>query len=300
MKSILYSNRNYGGAEIYVRMLKKTCSVDYQCIQGNGLRAYIKMLWLKEDLILHDVRAGFLALLRFSRKDIVIIHGPGFSVLIMNVFLVMSFFRNIEVLFANEDIMNRAWYKGEHWSVLSNISSINVESSLAGSDFIYVGRLTENKGVKALVDYWKESGRPEVLHIVGDGDLLQRLNTLDNNNIVFHGARDHNYIGNLIENSVKYYISFSKREGFSLSLIEALSAGLVPVVVEMPSQMFVSQNLGGFLIDRELSNIDYVIDNSKLNNKEIKEKVILWFTEYEKKSEFKTFWESKISLRLEK
>jgi glycosyltransferase involved in cell wall biosynthesis len=58
-------------------------------------------------------------------------------------------------------------------------------------DFMYVGRLTEEKGIRVLLDAWQASRPDGRLHIVGDGPLRAEVDGVAkvDRSIVFHGRK---------------------------------------------------------------------------------------------------------------
>jgi len=118
---------------------------------------------------------------------------------------------------------------------------------------IYVGRLTQEKGIKTLIDAWKIWGleAPE-LRIVGDGILLKELKSKSINlNISF--------LGNLNEISVHQQISNSKLliipseciEGCPLSLLEAYSYATPVAVSDLgPLPQFIQNGNNGVIFEQ--------------------------------------------------
>lgn len=109
---------------------------------------------------------------------------------------------------------------------------------------VYVGRFAANKGLDKLVDTFEVLATkvPEArLHIVGndfDG-LLPRLQTrisaLSNGDkIQVHLGLSDEGIRGVMENC-SLFVSASEYEGFGQTVVEAMSAGLVPIVSRIPS-----------------------------------------------------------------
>ena len=88
------------------------------------------------------------------------------------------------------------------------------------------------------------------------------------------------------------YISLSFREGLSLSLLESLSSGLIPIVANIPSQQFILNKYGFALIEKDLSNLEGLVDNN-LSQEEIKRKIEgikLTYKNNNINDEFKEYW----------
>lgn len=95
-------------------------------------------------------------------------------------------------------------------------------------DFIYVARWHEQKNYNYLLEYWKWLNEKQKLNktlvCVGVGDKHKELHKeYSKCNIEF--IPKHSKIEDLLMSS-NYYINFSKYEGFSNSILEALSCGL--------------------------------------------------------------------------
>jgi alpha-1,3-mannosyltransferase len=110
--------------------------------------------------------------------------------------------------------------------------------------FVYFGRFSQNKGLLELIDTFDVLAR-EVdgahLHLMGrdwDGLLPQmreRIETLQReDSITIHERPADTEIAEVMAQS-SFFVSASRYEGFGLTLVEAMSAGLIPVVSEIPS-----------------------------------------------------------------
>jgi glycosyltransferase involved in cell wall biosynthesis len=98
--------------------------------------------------------------------------------------------------------------------------------------FVYVGRLTKEKGISTLIEAWKIWGKyaPE-LRVIGDGFLFEELKYKSTNlNIKFLGKLDDSSVQFNISNSKLLIIPSECIEGCPLSLIEAFAYG-TPVAV---------------------------------------------------------------------
>jgi L-malate glycosyltransferase len=104
--------------------------------------------------------------------------------------------------------------------------------------FLFVGRLSEEKNARRVSDAVMavESSRPIEMHFLGDGPQRAELETraLENQRektrIVFHG-RVHDVFSHLA--SAHFLILVSESEGLSNALLEAASAGVVPVLSQV-------------------------------------------------------------------
>jgi alpha-1,3-mannosyltransferase len=108
-----------------------------------------------------------------------------------------------------------------------------------GSDFIYIGRLAQNKNIPGLLSVFaamKARGVTGRLHIVGPAwdvdmnELITKANALSlKDDVIFHGSLEFNAIRNILP-QCGFFISASKFEGFGMSMLEAMGAGLIPLV----------------------------------------------------------------------
>jgi glycosyltransferase involved in cell wall biosynthesis len=114
---------------------------------------------------------------------------------------------------------------------------------------LFVGRLRAAKGVESLLEAFAiiHARRPRaLLHIVGDGLLRRALESRAtvlgiDGSVVFHGFVDEETKTRLLQ-SCSVYLSASRFEGFGLPVVEAMAAGAVPVVSDIPAHRYVFQD----------------------------------------------------------
>ena len=122
--------------------------------------------------------------------------------------------------------------------------------------FVFMGRLDDNKGIKFLVDTWKDIKDYE-LHIYGDGnnkDYVEQV-TSKNNTIRYYGFKDQETIYNDLIHSEALIISSESYEGFPMSIAESYSIG-VPVL---------SSNIGNHasIVTKSKAGCLYELHNEK-------------------------------------
>lgn len=114
-------------------------------------------------------------------------------------------------------------------------SQVRKELGLKNSDIVYVygGVVNSRKRVLELVKmFCKTNNENEYLLIVGDGPLLDECKKNANDKVKFVGFKN-----NIIDyfDASDIYVSYSSAEGFSISLIEAFSSGLLCLISDIPS-----------------------------------------------------------------
>ncbi len=241
--NVLWSGRSFGGAEIYVETMRRNWGCEIIALQTLSA---VEMLRLMRDIafgrntyVFHDLRAALLGFLRPTRKYITVIHGPGQRQGLTRAVIRAQAFTQKAIVLVSDDIYpNRS---NDRVFVLENFSSAGIKATDQSADAVFVGRVTRAKCVDKTVAFWHRYQPGGILHIIGDGDLLPELRTryeIEGSNIRFHGAMPHEQITK-IASTCRFYVSFSDREGLSLSLLEAMDGGLIPLVTNLPSQRFV-------------------------------------------------------------
>lgn len=109
-----------------------------------------------------------------------------------------------------------------------------------GADFVYIGRLAEHKRVDRVIEMFarlrNDHKLAATLHIIGpEWDV--KIASLEEiarkagiaGDVVFHGETSHDDMKAIVSRC-GYFLSASTYEGFGMSMVEAMSAGLVPFV----------------------------------------------------------------------
>lgn len=106
--------------------------------------------------------------------------------------------------------------------------------------------------IKKLIDL----GYNLKLHIIGTGSQKENMETLVknlniSNYVKFHGRIKHRRVSELLA-FADVYISLTKTEGVSMSLIEAMAIGLYPIVSNLNgNKIWINDNENGNLIDNK-------------------------------------------------
>ncbi|MCD8538403.1 MAG: glycosyltransferase family 4 protein [Leadbetterella sp.] len=115
--------------------------------------------------------------------------------------------------------------------------------------FLYVGRLSEEKGVRQLLHAFNRADAPP-LHIVGDGPLRYLLSDLVNPRIRLLGYISREKLGQHIAGSRGVVIPSICLEGFPLAMLEGFSLK-TPVILsrEVAAGEIIDDGKNGFMID---------------------------------------------------
>lgn len=119
------------------------------------------------------------------------------------------------------------------------------------NDMLYIGRIASHKNLTALIDRFVEADPPGRLHLVGqdfDGTLAQLQARKLPEKVVFHGGVETAAIADLAARC-RYFVSASSFEGFGLSAVEAMGAGLIPILNDIPPFRALVEEHGGYVID---------------------------------------------------
>jgi glycosyltransferase involved in cell wall biosynthesis len=99
----------------------------------------------------------------------------------------------------------------------------------AGGYALFVGRLTETKGVQVLLEAWSKLRRPIPLKIVGDGDLRDRVTAAASGPIEHLGRRSSAEVARLMGDAAALIFPSVWYEGLPKTILEAFAAG-TPVI----------------------------------------------------------------------
>ncbi len=142
-------------------------------------------------------------------------------------------------------------------NVLSNYETASLKEYGKREDFyLYVGRLSIEKGIHHLIEAFKKNGKK--LLIVGDGDLVEYVKETISDNIQYLGAMSKDQVLNLYARCKALIFPSLWIEGMPMTIIEALSKGTIPIVAtSVNTTLMIQPGQNGFLY--EAGNIDDLI-----------------------------------------
>jgi len=97
----------------------------------------------------------------------------------------------------------------------------------ASPRFVFVGRLSEEKGIETLINAWKTIPWP--IDIYGDGPLLEELRSTGLDTLTVHGAQPANIVAQAMREATALIVPSRWYEGFPMVVVEAYSQGL-PII----------------------------------------------------------------------
>jgi alpha-1,3-mannosyltransferase len=135
----------------------------------------------------------------------------------------------------------------------------NCAAKSATRTLIYFGRLAKNKRIPALIALLAELRKisPEWSLIIAGGEVEETVADLEGlargfvvgDAVVFFESPSDADLRRLIEKA-SYYVSLSAYEGFGITVAEAMSAGLVPILSDIaPFREFVRRAGAGLIVD---------------------------------------------------
>jgi len=110
-----------------------------------------------------------------------------------------------------------------------------------GGYALYIGRLSEEKGIDILFKAWENSGYP--LKIVGDGPLKAVAKSKHNGNTVHYlGRKDKSEVIELVKNADFIIMPSTWYETFGMVIIEAFACGTPVIVSKLGSLQHIVQD----------------------------------------------------------
>lgn len=146
--------------------------------------------------------------------------------------------------------------------------------------FIFVGRLTESKGILKILDFFTQENKKNMtINFVGDGDLADKVKKASEKyeNILFSGyVNDKKKLAKLYQKSNFLLLPSIKQknweEVFGMVMIEAMACGVVPIATNhIGPKEIIKDQTNGYIISEnqfnsELNKILLNMTTSKYNN----------------------------------
>lgn len=129
-------------------------------------------------------------------------------------------------------------------------------------DFVFIGRLEDEKGVQRILNAFSVLKHPRIgkLHFVGDGpkrpiyEDFTLKHSMDN--VIFHGYLTRNEINVLLEKTHVFLLPSYASEGFPKVIAEAANYGVIPIVSDVSSiGQYVLDGRNGFIVKDANENI---------------------------------------------
>lgn len=140
-------------------------------------------------------------------------------------------FNRIDRFLAVSDFMRRkhieAGIPSDRITIQRNFATAEPRRTGSGEYFLYVGRLSAEKGLSALIRLW--TAIPAPLLIVGEGPQLDELRALAGPNVTFRGSVPGSEVPQLLRSARALVVPSQWYEGTPRSVIESYAVG-VPVL----------------------------------------------------------------------
>ncbi|NLL27925.1 MAG: glycosyltransferase family 4 protein [Bacteroidales bacterium] len=150
-------------------------------------------------------------------------------------------------------------------TTIANFASIEISENPVKENIIYSNRLMKklyriDRVIQAFAVFLKNEERKDwKLIIAGTGEELATLQKLSKSlniadNIEFTGWLNHNENKSIYEQA-RIFVSIPESDGTSISLLEAMGAGCIPIVSDLPANReWITHSENGFIVNDFKSN----------------------------------------------
>ncbi|MBB5642397.1 glycosyltransferase family 4 protein [Cryobacterium roopkundense] len=162
----------------------------------------------------------------------------------------------------------RGLYEGfglpaEKISLIPNfVDDVGFTRSTPGTDWVYIGRLTEEKGIANLIKHWPET---HTLRIYGDGPLREHVESeaQARGNVTYLGRLEHDAVAGVLAGARGLVFPSEWAEGgIPLSYVEALAAGRMVVAMAGSSGADDLEAAGAGSIFRDWAGLAAALDEA--------------------------------------
>jgi glycosyltransferase involved in cell wall biosynthesis len=167
------------------------------------------------------------------------------------------------------EVMSNSVLKGIESVVINNPVAPPAWTSPGVRDFLFVGRLTHEKGIRLLLEAWAMAETDWTLHIAGEGPLarevIEAARTLPR--IEYHGAVSPSKIAELRHRTAVACVPALWDEPFGLVIAEAYASGQAVIATRHGAfPEIVREDLGELLDDDPASWAKALSTHSHLKN----------------------------------
>jgi len=137
-----------------------------------------------------------------------------------------------------------------------NEQELPLYSGIRENKIVGIGRMTNQKNFRLLIDAFADFVKickNYELHIYGDGELRENLESMVKKNFLSEKVFFHGYVDNIVEQIYKYkmYVSTSNFEGISNAMLETMAMGIPVICTDCPvggARMIIEDSVNGILI----------------------------------------------------
>jgi glycosyltransferase involved in cell wall biosynthesis len=199
-----------------------------ECVQGTPYHAVLHACY-------RDSRVGSLAVARMIDTH----RRQGTWATKVDRFIVLTEFgkeKFIEAGFPSEKLMVKPNF--------INVEDFEASSSVVRKNALFVGRISQEKGIRTLLEAWKNLDIP--LRIIGDGPLLELVNKTATKYVTVLGKKTQNEVAEEMVSAAFLVMPSEWYEGFPMVIVEAFARGL-PVIASRLGAMgeIVEDNVRG-------------------------------------------------------
>ena len=179
--------------------------------------------------------------------------------------------------FNKEKLLNLKQIKEEQIYIKPNFEYIELnpaqEEEIDHNKFVFVGRLDENKGIKFLLNCWKEIADKH-LYIYGKGNLEAEVKQAEENNANMHymGFQPIAAVLESLKTAEAMVFTSELYEGFPMTLIEAMAMGVPVVCADIGNHASIVKDAdcGVLYINKNEDSLKNAVDKISDNNSELR------------------------------